>query len=115
MGELLKSCTSRDEVIAVALGFAARIFPAARGAIALLNSARSQTEIVGSWNECHVPSSEFDATDCWALRTGHPHTVTIGDPTARCDHASGVNVAYTCIPILAQGETLGIVHLQNMM
>jgi len=114
MGELLQSCLSREEVIAAALGFAPKIFPMARGAVVLLNSTRSLAEVIGSWTECRLPAMEFDTTDCWALRTGHTHLVVAGDGTARCQHASGVQCAYLCIPILAQGETLGILHLQSM-
>jgi diguanylate cyclase (GGDEF)-like protein/PAS domain S-box-containing protein len=113
MGELLQSCVSLDEVFATALGFAPRIFPTARGAMALLNASRSMAEVIGSWTECRLPIMEFQPVDCWALRTGHPHLVAAGDLTAPCAHAAGVKNAYLCIPILAQGETLGIVHLQT--
>ncbi len=112
MGELLQSCVSRDEVIKVALGFAPKIFPSARGLLALLNSARNLAQVIGSWNECQISASEFDSSACWALRTTHPHLVPAGDATARCPHASGISGSYICIPILAQGETLGILHLQ---
>lgn len=112
MGELLQSCISRDEVIAAALGFAPKIFPAARGAIALLNASRSLAEVTGSWSDCQLPTREFESSECWALRTGHPHLVAAGDCTARCAHVAGVECSYVCIPILAQGETLGILHLQ---
>ncbi|HZW81266.1 MAG TPA: diguanylate cyclase [Candidatus Deferrimicrobiaceae bacterium] len=112
MGELLQSCISRDEVFAAALGYAPKIFPTARGAIALLDSSRSHAEVLGSWSECQLPMREFEPTECWALRTGHPHLVVAGDSTAPCAHAAGVKHSYLCIPILAQGETLGILHLQ---
>lgn len=112
MGELLQSCMSRDEVFAAALGYAPKIFPAARGAVALLNSGHTVAEVIGSWTDCQIPAMEFEPTACWALRTGHPHLVLSGDMTARCPHADGVNHSYLCIPILAQGETLGIVHIQ---
>jgi diguanylate cyclase (GGDEF)-like protein/PAS domain S-box-containing protein len=112
MGELLQSCMSRDEVFAAALGYAPKIFPYAPGAIALLDASRSVAEVVGSWSECLLPSAVFEPTACWALRTGHPHLVVAGDTTAPCAHAAGVRHTYLCIPILAQGETLGILHLQ---
>jgi diguanylate cyclase (GGDEF)-like protein len=112
MGELLQSCLSRDEVFAAALGFAPKIFPDARGALALLNSPRNLTEVIGSWTDCHLSAMDFEPNSCWALRTGHPHLVVAGDLTAPCAHAAGVKHTYLCIPILAQGETLGIVHLQ---
>jgi diguanylate cyclase (GGDEF)-like protein/PAS domain S-box-containing protein len=113
MGELLQSCVSRDEVFAAALGFAPKIFPVARGAVALLNAGRSLAEVIGSWTDCKLPVMEFEPVECWALRTGHPHLVVAGDTTARCAHAAGVKNTYLCVPILAQGETLGILHFQS--
>jgi diguanylate cyclase (GGDEF)-like protein/PAS domain S-box-containing protein len=113
MGELLQSCISRDEVFTAALGYAPKIFPALRGALALLNEARNLAEVIGSWAECVIPASEFEPSQCWGLRTGQPHFVVAGDTTARCAHAQGVNGTYLCVPIIAQGETLGILHLQE--
>jgi len=112
MGELLQSCVSLEEVVAAALGFAPKIFPTARGAMSLLNASRSLAEVCGSWTGCQLAAMEFEPISCWALRTGHPHLVVAGDSTAPCAHASGVKHTYLCIPILAQGETLGILHLQ---
>lgn len=112
MGELLQSCQSREEVFAAALGFAPRIFPSRRGAVALFNSSRNLVEIAGQWRECQLPVMSFEPDGCWALRTGHPHLVVKGDTTARCAHAGGVVNTYLCVPILAQGEALGILHIQ---
>lgn len=112
MGELLQSAITREEVISISLGFAPKIFPPKRGSIILLNSSRNLAEVAGSWDECQLPGTEFEATECWALRTGHPHLVEFDDATARCLHAAGVQCSYLCIPILAQGETLGVLHMQ---
>jgi diguanylate cyclase (GGDEF)-like protein/PAS domain S-box-containing protein len=112
MGELLQSCVSNDEVFTAALGFAPKIFPTQRGAFALLNSGRNLAEFSSSWHDCCLPVSVFEPVDCWALRTGHPHLVVAGDPTAPCAHARGIHNTYLCVPILAQGEALGIVHFQ---
>ena len=111
MGELLQSCISRDEVFAAALGFAPRIF-LHRGAIALLNRERNFAEVVGEWANCDLPRRTFEPSACWALRTGHQHLVIAGDNTAACGHAAGVKHTYLCVPILAQGEALGIMHFQ---
>lgn len=112
MGEFLQSCVSKEEVFAAALGFAPKIFPVTRGAIALLNSGRSLVEVIGSWSECKLSAQVFENTSCWALRTGHPHLVVAGDTSAPCAHAAGVKHTYLCIPIQAQGEALGIIHFQ---
>jgi diguanylate cyclase (GGDEF)-like protein/PAS domain S-box-containing protein len=113
MGELLQSCVSNDEVFAAALGFGPKIFPTSRGAVALLNPERNLAEVVGSWQDCLLASNEFESNSCWALRTGHPHLVVAGDTTAPCGHAASVKNTYLCIPILAQGEALGILHFQS--
>jgi GAF domain-containing protein len=103
---------SKEEVFAAALGFAPKIFPVSRGAVVLLNADRSMAEVAGSWHDCLLPINMFPPSACWALRTGHSHLVVAGDTTAPCAHATGVKHTYLCIPILAQGETLGILHLQ---
>src|SRR5258706_1599681 len=112
MGELLQSCIGLDEVVAAALGFAPRIFPSARGAMALLNGARSQAEVAGSGTDCRLPAMEVGLTEGWALRTGHPHLVVAGGFTSPCAHAAGEKSPYLGIPLLAQGKTLGILHFQ---
>lgn len=112
MGELLQSCISRDEVFAAALGYAPKVFPGVPGAVALLDASRSLAEVIGSWTGCELHETVFAPASCWALRTGHPHLVIAGDSTAPCSHAAGLKNTYLCIPILAQGETLGIVHFQ---
>jgi diguanylate cyclase (GGDEF)-like protein/PAS domain S-box-containing protein len=112
MGELLQSCHTREEVFTAALGFAPKIFPSRRGAVALFNPSHNLVEVAGQWHDCRLPVTSFEAESCWALRTGHPHLVLAGDTTARCGHVAGVESAYLCIPILAQGEALGILHIQ---
>jgi diguanylate cyclase (GGDEF)-like protein/PAS domain S-box-containing protein len=111
MGELLQSSVSRDEVIAVAISFAPKVFPTARGAV-LLNSSRGFVDAVGSWGDCQLSAKEFETSECWALRTGQPHLVYADDSSVHCAHAPDLACSYLCIPILAQGETLGILHLQ---
>jgi diguanylate cyclase (GGDEF)-like protein/PAS domain S-box-containing protein len=112
MGELLQSCVTKEEVFAAALGFAPKIFPSSRGAVALMNHTRSLVEVAGTWQSCEIPWTVFEPSSCWALRTSHPHLVEAGDMTAPCAHASGVKTSYVCVPIMAQGEALGVLHFQ---
>ena len=112
MGELLQSCQTREEVFTAALGFAPRIFPSRRGTVALFNPSHNLVEVAGQWHDCQLSVPSFEPESCWALRTGHPHLVLAGDSTARCNHAVGLEFAYLCVPILAQGEALGILHIQ---
>jgi diguanylate cyclase (GGDEF)-like protein/PAS domain S-box-containing protein len=111
MGEHMQSCISKDEIFAAALGFAPKIF-FNRGALILLNPARTLAEVMGSWADCQLPVPVFESSACWALRTGQSHLVTAGDLTAPCDHAAGVKTSYLCLPIVAQGEAVGVLHFQ---
>lgn len=83
-----------------------------QGAISLFNAAHNLVEVAGQWDDCQLPVASFEGDACWALRTAHPHVVQRGDTTARCGHATGVGNTYLCVPILAQGEALGILHIQ---
>ena len=101
-----------SEVFAAALGYASKILPSRRGALSLFNASHNLVEVAGHWRDCQLSATSFEPESCWALRTGHPHLVLAGDNTARCTHAAGVDSSYLCIPILAQGEALGIVPIQ---
>jgi len=112
MRELMQSCTNMEEAVSIVLGFAPKIFQQLRGALILLTPSKTHLEVAGSWSNCELPNSSYDANACWAIRTGHLHAVDAGDPSAPCAHAKGMKNAYFCVPILAQGETIGIIHFQ---
>ena len=112
MGDLLQSCTDVTEALSIVLGFAPKLFPDLRGAVILLNASRSLLEVVGTWAECQLSGSVFEPNSCWALRTGHRYEVEAGSQNMNCGHATLVTSPYICIPILAQGEALGVLHFQ---
>ncbi|MGH9495368.1 MAG: sensor domain-containing diguanylate cyclase [Candidatus Sulfotelmatobacter sp.] len=112
MAELLQSCVDLKDAFAVISGMAPKIFPELRGAALLLNSSRDLLEVVASWLDCNLPAAVFAPQDCWALRTGHLHTVSAGDATAVCKHVSAGNISYLCLPMFSQGEAAGVVHFQ---
>jgi diguanylate cyclase (GGDEF)-like protein len=115
MGKLLQSSNCMTEAIGIVLGMAPKIFPDFRGALFLLNSSRSMLELAGSWAECELPeASAFEVNSCWALRMGQRHFVEAGDHTAPCPHASITKNSYLCVPVMTQGGTAGILHLQSM-
>lgn len=51
--------------------------------------------------------------DCWALRRGKPHRVDDPGQEQVCAHVdSDAERPYLCIPLTAQGEAIGLLHLQ---
>ncbi len=112
MAELLQSCADLKDVFSVVGGMAPKVFPELRGAVLLLNSSRKMLEVAGVWSDCKFPAAVFQTQDCWALRTGHLHFVAAGDHTAECGHGTSGEYSYFCVPLLSQGEAVGILHFQ---
>jgi diguanylate cyclase (GGDEF)-like protein len=116
MGKLLQSAINMDEAVSIILGFAPKIFPDFRGALLLVDAARSLLEVKGSWAGCKMPGvPTFDMCSCWALRTGQRHSVEVGDHTAPCAHANTATDPYLCVPIMTQEGAVGILHLQAIL
>ncbi|NJN61490.1 MAG: GGDEF domain-containing protein [Coleofasciculaceae cyanobacterium RL_1_1] len=69
---------------------------------------------VATWGD-HPPVSAmaFNREDCWALRRSHGHYVDRDQPGLFCQHISqGDEIgASLCIPLSAQGKSLGLLHL----
>ncbi len=112
MAELLHSCAAVKDACAVVSGMAPKIFPELRGALFLFDSSRKILETAATWAECVLAAKEFKPEDCWALRTGRQHLVAARDHTAECGHAASSEHAYLCLPLLAHGEAIGVLHFQ---
>jgi len=59
----------------------------------------------------------FSPEDCWGVRRGQPHIISQAGDLLYCDHLEGADTnklhPYLCVPITAQGEMLGVLHLQS--
>jgi len=112
MAELLQTCAEVKDALSVVAGMAPKVFPELRGAMLLFNSSRDMLDVAAIWGDCELAADGFGPQDCWALRTGHLHVVAAGDPTAECRHAASGRHSYCCMPLMAHGEAIGIVHFQ---
>jgi diguanylate cyclase (GGDEF)-like protein/PAS domain S-box-containing protein len=110
--ELLQSCGDLKDVLSVIAGMAPRMFPELCGAVMLLNQSRDTLEVSASWTSCQLSGSVLGPQDCWALRGGHLHSVSAGDCTAECRHVLPGHHSYFCLPLLSQGEAIGVLHFQ---
>jgi len=112
MAELLQSCSSVKDAFSVVAGMAPKVFPELRGAVYLFDTSRERLEVAAAWTDCRPPANGFEPQDCWALRTGHMHVVAAGDHSAECAHAAPSECSYVCLPLLAHGEAIGMLHFQ---
>ena len=113
MSSLLHGCLTAEEVYAIAAEFARQLFPAESGTIWALSAMQNLLEPVAYWGQFTTGERAFTRDECWALRLGRVHWVE--DPHSRllCQHVSQPAVGnYICVPMMAQGEVVGVLHLQ---
>ncbi|MFN8535759.1 MAG: diguanylate cyclase [Dehalococcoidia bacterium] len=111
MGELLSSCQTSDEAYTIIPEMGGRLFPGTSGILALLDDGRI-IEQVSAWGERLSGDPAFDVNECWALRRSRHHLVQNTATGLVCRHVWVDNpTAYLCIPLVAQGELLGLLHL----
>ncbi len=112
MAELLQSCSDENEAFSVVDGMAPKVFPELRGAVLLFDSSRQKLEMKVKWSDCDLAPDGFGPQECWALNTGYLHTVSSGDRSATCKHATSGEYRHFCLPLLSHGEKTGVLHFQ---
>lgn len=113
LGGLLQSSATVDEVFAVVGSAGKKLFATSvGGALYLFKSSRNLLECSASWGIADNSERIFAPSACWSLRRGQPHWSESTDGNIRCAHLKGAAVAnYLCVPMIAQGETLGVLQL----
>jgi diguanylate cyclase (GGDEF)-like protein len=117
MGDLLQTSRDVEEAYAISAQSARKLFPAQAGALYVISASRNLLEAVAVWGESPQGSDErvFAPDDCWALRRGQVHLVLNPSAGLVCKHvrANGpATLPYLCVPMMAQSEALGVLHLQ---
>lgn len=113
MGSWLQSCQSADEAYAVIGKAAEQLFPEWSGALYVISASRNAVDAVADWGKPSGSERVFGPDDCWALRRGQPHWYAVGGKSTNCRHInSGRITKALCVPLMAQGEALGILSLQ---
>ena len=114
MGNLLQTCLTVEEAYHVLVRFMGRLFPRTVGMLAMFDASSDQLEMVANWGECpeSVQESFFAPKDCWALRQSRPYYMGNNQTYPLCHHFfSSSSKAYLCIPLMVQGELLGLLHV----
>lgn len=108
MGELLQTCRDTQEAFSITSTHLTRLLPGASGTLALFNSAHHCVEPVLTFGEAPPFEGEFGSDDCWALRRGRAHISVAGGVEPFCAHLAETVKTAECLPLIAQGETLGL-------
>ena len=112
MGSLLQACVSLQEVYAVAGKYVQQLFQDDAGAVYLLASQGNLLESIAMWGVDFQGEQLMTTHECWALRLGRTYVADVFLPEVPCSHWGALRTASLCVPMAAQGETLGLLTLQ---
>lgn len=108
----LHLCVTSAEAQACTCRHLQALVPGSSGATLIINNSRSMLEIAATWNNPTSLADGFAPDACCGLRAGHLRWRSPGHSAINCSHFSGEPPEnYVCIPLTAQGETLGFVYL----
>ncbi len=78
----------------------------------ILRPEQKELTVAATWGESNPMAEPFWPDDCWGLRRGHSHLALEGTLDLRCAHLGATPPDTSlCVPLAAQGETLGILHV----
>ncbi len=114
LAELLQACLTSEEAYVVIARIAHQLFPNEEGSLSIINQSRNLVETVAVWPVAISDEVAFQPSECWALRRGRVYHVEETQGGALCNHVAPPPPASSiCLPMVAQGETLGLLHLRH--
>lgn len=112
---LLVTSNTLDELYQVVARMCAEMFPRGGGAIYRIAASRNIAEMVTQWGWPDDANGRLlEPDECRALRTGQPYFADAQSLELPCRHTERIGhpVSHSlCLPLAAQGETLGILQL----
>ncbi len=114
MTDFLQACLTVAEAEKTLADLLKLLLPKCSGAVFILKPSRDFLEQVAVWGDCVNIPLHFDPHECWALRRGSLHISQPTSPSLYCQHIHLAATRQTtlCIPMMAQGETLGLLYLE---
>lgn len=115
MSEWLYSGKSMDEVLLVVKRSVQALFPDSFGALYIFANSRNVLDLMATWGADLVPGAlapqQVEPDGCWSLRRGRAYHFGSAPIEFPCDHVGHDTRRYFCVPVIAHGETIGLLHL----
>lgn len=115
---LLQSCENLEEALTVTGEVVAQMLPGAAGRCYVLRASQNLVETMSAFGAPVIASDPIWAPSaCWALRRGQPHRSGSGPGNVYCSHLHPESLpegGWTlCVPLMAQGTSLGLLHISG--
>lgn len=114
MAALLQCSGTVQEACVVVADCVQKLFSEApSGALYLFRSSRDLVEAAVRWGKRDELAPTFPPDACWSLRRGQPHWSETAESGISCRHLTrGSSIEHLCAPMVAQGNTVGVLHLE---
>ena len=110
--ELLQSCLTLEEAYQQSARVLSHFYPS--GALLMLNASRNLLDVAATWGTSSTRKGPFAPESCWGLRKGRIHLAQPGSFGLLCDHLEATpSAAHLCVPMIAQGESLGVMSVED--
>jgi diguanylate cyclase (GGDEF)-like protein len=114
MGDILRACLTTEEIYEVIVRISQEVFPVQGGALFVMGPLRNTVESVAEWRDASKIKHTFTPDECWALRRGRVHWVEDTRTGLLCKHLQSPHPkGYICVPMMAQSEAVGVLHLTH--
>jgi diguanylate cyclase (GGDEF)-like protein len=115
LGQALQLCLASAEAYDVIARFVPTIIGpfGGGGMLAVARQSRGPLEHVACWGALAGARAgeTFGPEECLGLRGGRPYAAGGGEARLRCPHLDSAIGDYVCLPLVASGETLGVLHV----
>lgn len=116
MREFLLACSALGEIGPVVARSMNQLLPDVQGALFLLSPSRTDLETTARWGGYPdtLEDNLFAPDSCWGLRRGIGHIVEEISGGLVCPHLKHAGTGgYACLPLMARGEVLGLLHVRQ--
>lgn len=119
LSDILQACLSIEEAHQALALLVEPLFSDLSGAVFVLNHSKDLLEAVAIWGDGDATTElMFEPKDCWGLRRGKAHLAGTDSCSILCQHRKKDNNSHTsmkslCIPMMAQGQALGVLYLSS--
>ncbi len=112
--EMLIASHDSIEAAGIISSMLEQIFPNTAGGLYVADASKAWMEPIASWNLHNDIVRPFDVSACWALRRGRAHSGQDNPGALGCQHVEPQVKDYVCVPLVAHGEALSIVHMRPL-
>jgi diguanylate cyclase (GGDEF)-like protein/PAS domain S-box-containing protein len=114
MKDLFECCATPVEASKVVAESVQKLLPqTSSGSLYMFQSSSDLAETAVNWGQSGTSEEFLTRDSCWCLRRGQPHWSEHSGNGLSCSHLlSSPTGTSLCVPVMAHGRTLGVLHLE---